>query len=370
MSILKQTKSPIVRTKIRLMTKHDIILMFKRFLIFLKKFLAILKEIAIFIVKWTIRGARFLFEELQKPKNWVIFFKWCRQMAYYIVMDFINFVIFIGKEIYQNVNLIFFYLLEKAKNWKLWISWKLCIIMACLGVVLYFDNKANKKLKYQKRLAPNLLWRVVGVAVYYPPVVEFMYAYFQVIFRYTPLIRRIFGYEYRKWLINAFISMMRLEDTLLRRHYGILAFFELVMYFSIQWIVAFIPPSIIRLPIYLRYHMVNCSLLMLLSPTVYQAYRFILKVDKEVMLNHADLPGLFYLGTEREYRVAAALTCIFLSTYGRSIIDAIRGRSFTRTFLRKAVRTHLGISKLYPDETWEQFGLDDRLRKDGIDNEL
>ena len=53
-----------------------------------------------------------------------------------------------------------------------------------------------------------------------------------------------------------------------------------------------------------------------------------------------------------------------IAILGRNTWDALRGKSFTKTFLDLTLRDHLGFECLYRDEKWSDYGMDEHENED------
>lgn len=226
-------------------------------------------------------------------------------------------------------------------------------LTALITFVVFFaltDRYASKKVKYPKTKAPNLLWRMAVPLLYLPLWLQFVYPWFIIFVGYVPSLFYTFGSEFVDGAADLY-SFRRDVELFFGDRLPFISIYQMFLYFSVRPIVALIPKRFFRLPMYMKYHVINISLLILVSEIVYQGFSAI--TDFALKRGLADLEGL-----------SLSWTILLFLTIGRSTWDALRGKSFTKTFLDIPIRTHLGFNCLYDDEQWSDYGVDEVLNKD------
>lgn len=238
-------------------------------------------------------------------------------------------------------------------------------VIAISSFIILFaltDRLSNRKIKYPKTKAPNLAWRLFAVILYVPACAEFIY----------PLAinasKLFFGEYYldqlrRSFFENVFIyySILRKDVIrIFRSRFDLISIYQLTTYASVRLITAVIPPSIFRMPMFLKYHIMNVSLLCIIC----QLSQLLLVNIQNLLIktNQQVIPPTTEIGVLSSFWLV-----LYIVLIGRGCWDAARGRSFTKAFLDIPVRIHIGHNSLYKDEEWRDYGQDEREGLEGYD---
>ena len=244
---------------------------------------------------------------------------------------------------------IFYFLTRKLK------TNELIGVGVFLLIFALFDRNTNRRVKYPRTKSPNILWRFFALIIYIPLWMEFVYPWALLCLAKIEIFKDFFYSRELDQFVDDFYIFRRVVEIFFRDRLGFLTIYQLVLYFGVRVFVTVIPKKFIRLPMFIKYHLINCSLLCLVADIAFQFFNFVTAfvVDNGII----DLRGM-----------SLSWTFLYFMTIGRSTWDALRGRSYTGTFLDIAIKTHLGFYCLYDDERWADYGVDELENRDDFDD--
>jgi hypothetical protein len=222
---------------------------------------------------------------------------------------------------------------------------------------VFTDRRSNKKIKYDKTKAPNILWRIVALYMYLPLWYEFVYPCFMFFAERTPPLDMTFNYEF-SIAINKFFYFTREMERFFNGRFNFIGLYNVFLYFSTRFIVRFLPEKIFHLPMFMRYHMVLCSLFSILFPLLEQPYILISGIMPD---NSRQFLQLTTKDETFAMNMAMGMVILYIFSLGNYTWQAARGKSFTniKGFFDIVIRTHLGFESLYKNEKWSDYGMDD-----------
>ena len=263
-----------------------------------------------------------------------------------------NFIKNLIKFCFKFTKEIFYFLNESLTRNELF-----CLIIFVIFFV-FTDRQSNKKIKFEKTKAPNLLWRIFGFLLYLPSWGLYFYASFMFFAQRTPPLDMTFNREFAQ-SVNNFFGFTSYITEIFNGRFTFMGLYELFLYFSERLIVKYIPEKFFKLPMFIRYHMILNSIFIVIFPMIQDLYRYIVGIE---------LGGsIAYPSELRNDNLALNLSIVmmmfYLFTLGTATWQACRGKSFTslkgKGSFDRLIRIHLGFESLYPSEKWSDFGMDD-----------
>lgn len=278
-------------------------------------------------------------------------------LVFYLYQIIVNVIFYLYNFSKKLIREIFYFLNESLTRNEL-ISLILFVIF-----FVFSDRFSKKSVKYPKTNAPNVLWRITAFLMYTPIWVEYVLTCFIFIVRNSPSFAELelttFNHEFIAAVASIFSFQLEVERFFNYRM-SFIVVYQVFLYFSIRIFVHLIPTKYFRLPMFMKYHMINGSLLLMLAPILYEMYRYWAGFIPSGYINVED--------SVKNYPWAINLSwawiALCLAVLGRNTWDALRGKSFTKTFLDITLRDHLGAECLYPDEKWSDYGMDDLENED------
>jgi len=227
--------------------------------------------------------------------------------------------------------------------------------------IIYFiftDRKSQKKIKYNKTAAPNVLWRILAFLIYMPIWKQFVFPCFMFVAERTPPIDMTFNFEF-VLAVNQVFNFMNIIEKMLSHKISFIAIYNTFLYYVPRGIVKLVPEKIFHLPMFIRYHMIISSFLMIFYPFFDIPYKQLAGI--------IDSPArsIYLETTTKDLGLACNLSLLMVFFYcitlGYYTWLACRGKSFTNVkgFFDIVIRDHLGYDCLYKGEKWSEYGMDE-----------
>nr|YP_010444150.1 hypothetical protein NQY21_pgp048 [Haramonas pauciplastida]YP_010444176.1 hypothetical protein NQY21_pgp022 [Haramonas pauciplastida]UTE95036.1 hypothetical protein HaraPt_p127 [Haramonas pauciplastida]UTE95062.1 hypothetical protein HaraPt_p153 [Haramonas pauciplastida] len=238
--------------------------------------------------------------------------------------------------------------------------WKTIVLITIFYVVTEWLNKRKKWFnKYPKGTAPGPFWRVFGVLLYFPQILDFNATHGHMLFIKPSmacgfLIPAI--YSYRLKMVWRWFEVF--DGRVFRNRLSILQLIGMSYQKVLRTCTRRIHPRIFKLPMYARYHMTNASILSFMMSIIQRFYFFVLRNTARPGDYFKRRPGgnVIFYGNQTEANLHALMTAVFLLSYSKALFDAAMGHSFTETPLKRMIFGHLSSNDKYPDENWEDVG--------------
>jgi hypothetical protein len=174
----------------------------------------------------------------------------------------------------------------------------------------------------------------------------------------TPPIDMTFNFEF-VFAVNSFFNFINSIEGILSYKVSFIGIYHVFLYYFPRAIVKLVPEKIFHLPMFIRYHMIISSFLIIIFPFFDIPYRQFAGII-------ANPVGSYYLETTtKDLGIACNLSLFMVFFYcltlGYYTWLACRGKSFTnlRGFFDVLIRNHLGYDSLYPGEKWSDYGMDE-----------
>lgn len=273
-----------------------------------------------------------------------------------------NFVVNFIKILMKIFSSLFYFCLRQLKGFFYFLTESLTRSeLACLLLFVIFfiftDRRSNKTIKFEKTKAPNVLWRILAFYMYLPLWKEFVYPCFMFYAQRSHPLYVTFNYAFSS-SVNEFFRYTYYIESIFNNTFIFIGLYQCFLYYFARLIVKVIPEKIFHLPMFIRYHMMVNSLLIVIFQIIEEPYRLIAGITP-------DSSGIYLEQTTKNLDFAMNLSfcmVIFYSlTLGNCTWQACRGQSFTniKGFFDILIRTHLGFDTLYIGEKWSQYGMDE-----------
>jgi hypothetical protein len=261
---------------------------------------------------------------------------------------------------YSYFRKIFYFLTETLTRSELFN------LILFIILFVYTDRYASKSIKYDKTKAPNLLCRVLAFLAYIPIWIQLASPSF-----FLVSIKFNFRNEGGGLALKTFGEAMLVEVNAINKilhqvHYffnGKIAFdivYYLFLYHGIRFLCKYVKQKSLRLPMFLRYHLMYAAILTSFGPTVKWLLSLLLDIVYESKnLGELDSTNVhLYIAFLSKVNWAWLIICVIF--IGRGSWLAARGISFrSRGFIDILIRSNLSVECLYPDEKWSDYGMDD-----------
>jgi hypothetical protein len=228
---------------------------------------------------------------------------------------------------------------------------------------LFMDRKVSNSIKtrFDKTKSPNYTWRIFAVILYIPIWREF-------------LLMPLLYYVERAWqgpyadfiflTVEQYFEFVDPLEIFFGGTFSFISLYQLLLYYIDRLIILLVPPKIFRLPMYIRYHSMVCSLLIMLFIMFNDAFIWVSGISYNQEMHGDNIWWYTFVSTKDE---SFAMNCAFYTVIFYSAIllsqtlKAFTGLSFTDTYgvWDVFVRTHLSFESLYEDEKWRDFGMDE-----------
>jgi hypothetical protein len=265
------------------------------------------------------------------------------------------------KSIVEIFQYTFFYLNEVLTRKEL-IN-LLGFVFGFLFCFIITDKISNSKIKYPKTKAPNVLWRIVTVLIYFPLWLNCLGPFAIYIKNHSK--ERTFTFITKRFL-NRLRYLLRcqsaFENALVGGRFGFLNLWQLMTYYGYRIFTARVKPEIFRIPMYTRYHLLNASLTIVIYQLLLRPFRTLVGIDKPY--DPFDFSRIPMKNPKLTLRLSWVMFTVMLILITRGTWTAMRGKSFNKGPIDLQVRTHLSSFGLYYDERWSDFGMDETLNSD------
>jgi hypothetical protein len=232
-------------------------------------------------------------------------------------------------------------------------------IMLLIFVIVFtfIDRQTSKKIKFQKTKAPNILWRIIGLVLYLPLWVEYLYPRFMFFAQRTDPFNITLNHPFSDY-INDFLSFTDKIESLLNDKVLFIGIYSVFLYFSSRILIKLVPKKIFYLPMYIRYHMILISLLLLIFPILNGSYKIIAGLRPDINQQFLEITL-----KDEGFAIISSfyLFLFYLFIIGNFTWKACRGKSFTNIegTIDRLIQTHLSSDSLYEKETWGEYGMDE-----------
>jgi hypothetical protein len=226
-------------------------------------------------------------------------------------------------------------------------------------VFVFIDRKFSKKVKVEKTKAPNVLWRIFGFILYTPLWYKYVYPCFMFFKERTMTsdLETIFYYEF-SYAVESFFTFTEQIELFFGGKFAFVSLYQLFLYLACRLLIKIIPQKNFYIPMYIRYHIMVNSILIMLLDLVDEPYRTIADIIP-------DSSGKFFEITTKDESFAVSCSFYMFIFYflliGNYTWKACQGKSFInkKGFFDILIRTHLSADSLYKNEKWSDYGMDD-----------
>lgn len=236
---------------------------------------------------------------------------------------------------------------------------QLCWLIGGLAFFIYSDRRMNKNIVYDKSRSPNILWTLFVLYLYMFSWIDIILTPWMFVAERTEYLNLIFNREFVEGVLD-FFDFRQSVELFFWNNLSFMAVYHLMLYYIPRLMVRFIPAKFIYLPMYFRYHSMVNSLSAVFLVGVDTTFKKVAGIIFDAY-RHSDYLEVTSKDEKTVITMSIFILIFYAVTLGNWTWQAARGKSFGnhRSSFDKFIRTHLASDSLYPDEKWEDFGIDD-----------